>query len=267
MNRPVVLVAGACLGGWVWHAVAERLRTEGHEVYPVTLTGLGERAHLATRDIDLETHVQDVIGTLDFEGLNDALLVGHSYAGPVVAAVAHLRPSRLWGVAYLDTGPLPAGMSIADVQPPELRDRQCLEAERGGGGWMWPVPTRETLASGVYGSAVGLTDEHFQLIAERATPHPYATFTTPVHLEGPWPVAVHRIGIMCTEGGLSTKTVRQLITDGDPLAKMLGAEEWLDPDKWELHDLPTGHWAMLTMPEALADLVHRVARGTDRASR
>jgi len=228
----------------------------------VTLTGLGERAHLASRRIDIETHIQDIIGTLDFEDLKESVLVGHSYAGPVVTAVAHRRPGRLHGVAYLDTGGLPAGMSIADVQPPELRERQRLEAERGGGGWLWPVPPRETLESGVYGSARGLTDEHFRLIAERATPHPYATFTTPVRLGGPWPAAVRRIGIMCTDGGLSTDVLRQLVTHGDPLAKMLGAAEWLDPARWELHELPTGHWAMLTMPEALADLLHLVALGT-----
>jgi pimeloyl-ACP methyl ester carboxylesterase len=264
VNRPVILVPGACLGGWAWHEVAARLRTAGYEVYPVTLTGLGERAHLADPRIDIETHVQDILGTLDFEDLSDALLVGHSYAGPVVTAVAHQRPDRLAGVVYLDTGVLPDGTSIADVQPPELRERQRAEVERHGGGWLWPVPTREALESGVYGSAAGLHDDHFRLIAERGTPHPYATFTSAVRLAGPWPAGVRRIGIMCTEGGLSIGMLRQLVAVEDPLAKLLGAEEWLDPAKWELHELATGHWAMFTMPRRLADLLGAIAKDSQR---
>jgi pimeloyl-ACP methyl ester carboxylesterase len=250
------------LGGWAWHDVAGGLRAAGHDVYPVTLTGLGERVHLVDRQIDVETHIQDIIGTLDFEDLDDAVLVGHSYAGPVVTAVAHRRPNRLYGVVYLDTGALPGGVSIADVQPPQLRERQRADAERDGGGWLWPVPSRETLESGIYGSAAGLNDEHFRLIAERATPHPYATFTSPIRLEGPWPAGIRRIGIICTEGGLSIGILRQLVAQGDPVAKMFGAEEWLDPAKWELHELATGHWAMFSIPEALVDLLHVIAHSS-----
>jgi len=261
MNAPLVLVPGACLGGWAWHDVATRLREVGHEVYPVTLTGLGERAHLANPGIDIETHVTDVLGTLDFEDLRDAVLVGHSYAGPVVTAVAHRRPSRLACVVYLDTGALPNGASIADAQPAELRERQRAEAERGGDGWRWPVPSRQILASGVYGSAAGLRDEHFRLIAERATPHPYATFTSPICLEGSWPTEVHRVAILCTQGGLSIAALHQLVAEGDSLAMMLGANEWLDPAKWTLSELATGHWAMFSMHEDLAQLLHDVAVG------
>jgi pimeloyl-ACP methyl ester carboxylesterase len=259
VSRPIVLVPGACLGGWVWRGVANGLRAAGHQVYPMTLTGLGERAHLADPGIDIETHVQDILGTLDYEDLHDAVLVGHSYAGPVVTAVAHRCPGRLRSVVYLDTGQLPDGMSIAEVQPPDLRDRQRAEAERGGDGWLWPVPDRATLESGVYGSAAGLRDGDFRLIAERATPHPYATFRTPIRREGPWPVSVRRIGVLCTDGGLSIAALRQLVARRDPVATMLGAEEWLDPARWALHELPTGHWPMITMPATLAGLLHIVA--------
>jgi pimeloyl-ACP methyl ester carboxylesterase len=262
MSAPLVLVPGACLGGWAWHDVATRLRAAGHDVFPVTLTGLGERVHLADPGIDIETHIADVLGTLDFEGLRDAVLVGHSYAGAVVTAVAHRRPSRLSRVVYLDTGPLPDGASIAGLQSAELRERQRAEAERGGDGWRWPVPSRRVLASGVYGSAAGLRDEHFRLIAERATPHPYATFVSPVHLGGPSPVSVHRVAILCADGGLSIASLRQLVARGDPLAVMLGAGEWLDTARWTLRELPTGHWAMFSMPAALAELLHDLAAGS-----
>src|SRR5215204_3388091 len=151
--RPLVLVPGACLGGWAWREVAARLRRFGHEVFPVTLTGLGERAHLASRDVDLETHIADVLGLLDYEDLRDAVLVGHSYAGVVVTGAADRRPERLNAVVYLDCSPLPAGMAIADAQPPEQRDMQRAAVERDGDGWRWPVPDRATLARGLFGSS------------------------------------------------------------------------------------------------------------------
>ena len=179
-----MLVPGACLGGWAWQDVATRLRALGHDVYPVTLTGLGERVHLASRSVDLETHIADVVNLLDYEDLGDAVLLGHSYAGVVVTAVADRRPERLQAVVYLDTGPLADGMAIVDVQTPEQRERQRREAEQGGEGWLWPAPDRETLVTGAYGSASGLEPADFELIAARATPQPYATFTTPLRLSG-----------------------------------------------------------------------------------
>jgi pimeloyl-ACP methyl ester carboxylesterase len=131
-RRPIVLVPGACLGGWAWRDVAARLRAQGHDAYPVTLTGLGDRVHLAGADVDLETHIADVVNLLDYEALEDAVLVGHSYASTVVTAVADRRPQRLNAVVYLDTSPLPDGTAIADVQRPEQRERQARAVEEHG---------------------------------------------------------------------------------------------------------------------------------------
>ena len=252
-RRPIVLVPGACLGGWAWRDVAARLRAQGHDVYPVTLTGLGDRVHLARADVDLETHIADVVNLLDYEALEDAVLVGHSYAGTVVTAVADRRPQRLNAVVYLDTSPLPNGSSIADVQMPEQRERQVHAVEQDGEGWRWPVPDRETLVAGTFGSASGLDEEHLKLIAQRATPHPYATMTSPVRLEQDRPPGLRRAAIFCTDGGIDVAGLRQLIAKGDPRAAMFA-----DGD-WELYELPTGHWAMLSLPGPLADLLHRVA--------
>jgi pimeloyl-ACP methyl ester carboxylesterase len=251
--RPIVLVPGACLGGWAWREVAASLRSLGHDVYPVTLTGLGERVHLASRDVDLETHIADVVNLLDYEDLNDAVLVGHSYAGVVVTAVADRRPERLQAVVYLDTGPLPGGMAIADVQTPEQRERQLREAERDGDGWLWPVPDRDTLLSGAYGSASGLEPAHLQLIAARGTPQPYATFTTPLRLTGAQLDGLRRVAIFCTDGGMNLALLRDLIEQKDPRA-----DAFADPS-WELYELPTGHWAMFSLPGPLAELLDRIA--------
>jgi pimeloyl-ACP methyl ester carboxylesterase len=253
MPRPLVLVPGACLGGWAWSAVAEDLRARGHAVFPVTLTGLGERVHLARPEVDLETHITDVVNVLDYEGLEDAVLVGHSYAGIVAAGAADRRPQRLHAVVYLDTGPLPDGHAIADVQPPEARETQAREADEHGDGWRWPVPDRATLETGAYGSAAGLGDADFARLAALGTPHPLRTFSSPLRLEHERPPGVRRVAVFCAEGGMTVAAVRALLAEGDPRAAVFA-----DPD-WELHELPTGHWAMFSAPALTAAKLAEVA--------
>ncbi len=249
-----MLVPGACLGGWVWRDLAGRLREEGHEVHAVTLTGLGERVHLAHAGVDLETHVADVLNLLQFNALEDAVLVGHSYAGIVITAVADRLPERLGALVYLDTSPLPDGTAIVDVQPPEQRERQLRAVEQEGDGWRWPVPDRDALTAGTFGSTSGLREEHLRVIAERATPQPYATFTSPLRLARDRPApGVRRAAIFCTAGGIDVERVHELIAAGDPRGALFAG-----PD-WQLHDLPTGHWAMLSLPGPLAELLHRIA--------
>ncbi|MGA8603759.1 MAG: alpha/beta fold hydrolase, partial [Thermoplasmata archaeon] len=87
-----VLVPGAWLGAWVWKKVTPLLEAEGHEVYPVTLTGMGDRVHLANKDVGMETAIEDVLNVIKYNGLDDFVLVGHSFAGKVVAAVADRVP-------------------------------------------------------------------------------------------------------------------------------------------------------------------------------
>jgi pimeloyl-ACP methyl ester carboxylesterase len=252
-GRPLVLVPGACLGGWAWRDVAARLRSRGHDVFPLTLTGLGERVHLAGSNVDLETHIADVRGVLDYEDLQGAILVGHSYAGVVVTGAADRRPERLNAVVYLDCSPLPDGMSIADVQSPEQRERQRAAVEQDGDGWRWPLPDRETLASGLFGSTAGLEDRHFAAIAQRGTSQPYATFTTPLRLTHARPPGVRRAAIFCTEGGITVAAIRRLLEQGDPRAA-----PFADTD-WDLRELATGHWAMFSAPEQVAEALDQIA--------
>jgi pimeloyl-ACP methyl ester carboxylesterase len=248
-----VLVPGACLGGWCWADVAAPLCGAGHDVYPLTLTGLGDRVHLARADVDLDTHIEDVVNVLDFEDLRDAVLVGHSYAGIVVTGVADRRPERLNAVVYLDTSPLPGGMAIVDVQSPEQRERQRQAVDRDGDGWRWPVPDAETLRSGAFGSAAGLSDDALRRLLERATPQPFATLTTPLQLEREEPTDVRRVAIFCSDGGIGLETLRELLSKQDPRAAAFA-----DP-RWELHELPTGHWSMFSAPDDLAALLDRIA--------
>ncbi len=252
-RRPIVLVPGACLGGWAWREVAAHLRALGHDVYPVTLTGLGERVHLANRDADLDCHVTDVVNLLDYEELADVVLVGHSYAGAVITGVADRRCERLHAVVYLDTAPVPDGSAIVDLQTPEQRELQRLAVERDGDGWRWPVPDRDELLSGTYGSAAGLGPSDVEEIESRSTDQPYASFTSPLRLTGRPCDDLRRVAIFGADGGMSVAAVEELIEQGDPRARpFTGAA-------WELHELPTGHWAMFSLPGPLAELLHRIA--------
>ena len=118
-----VLVHGAWGGGWDWRPVSDILTSRGHRVFRVTLTGLGERAHLASPDIGLETHITDVINTMLYENLRDVTLVGHSYGGMVITGVADRIPDRLAHLAYVDAFVPEDGESVmtlgtAGARPP-----------------------------------------------------------------------------------------------------------------------------------------------------
>ena len=109
-----VLVHSAWAGGWMWRSVARELRAAGHEAFTPTLTGLGERVHLANPEIDLDTHVLDVVNLVRFERLERVVLVGHSYGGMVISGVAERVPASIARLVYLDAFVPRSGESVAD---------------------------------------------------------------------------------------------------------------------------------------------------------
>ena len=112
-----VLVHGGGHGGWCYSRVSPLLRAAGHEVYAPTLTGLGERKHLLRPDIDLDTHITDIVHVLEYEDLEDVILLGHSYGGMVITGVADRAGSRIRRLVYLDAAHPRNGESLADVTP------------------------------------------------------------------------------------------------------------------------------------------------------
>lgn len=110
-----VIVHGATAGGWEWKRTARYLTDDGHTVYRVTLTGLGERLHLSSPDINLETHINDVVNLIRFEDLHDVILTGHSYGGMVITGVMDRVPERLRHVVFLDAAVPEDGMSLYDL--------------------------------------------------------------------------------------------------------------------------------------------------------
>ena len=134
-----LLVHGAWHGGWCWKRVTPLLRAAGHEVFTPTLTGLGERKHLMSPDIGLDTHVQDVVGVLEYEDLRDVILVGHSYAGMVITGVAGRTPERIAHLVYLDAFVPEDGKSLMDYQPPEMAELFHEGTRTEGEGYKLPA--------------------------------------------------------------------------------------------------------------------------------
>ena len=107
-----VLVHGATAGGWEWKSTGKFLTDDGHTVYRATLTGLGEREHLNSPDVDLQTHINDVVNLILFEDLHDVVLTGHSYGGMVITGVIDRVPDRIKHVVFLDAAVPDDGMSL-----------------------------------------------------------------------------------------------------------------------------------------------------------
>jgi len=110
-----LIVHGSTGGGWDWKNVARLLTDRGHVVYRPTLTGLGEKCHLSSPDIGLNTHIDDIANVILFEDLHDAVLVGHSYAGMVITGVLDRLPERIKHVVFLDAFVPENGESFMDV--------------------------------------------------------------------------------------------------------------------------------------------------------
>lgn len=117
-RRTFVLVHGTWHGGWVWQDVRRQLEDLGHRVYTPTCTGCGEREHLSSPDVGLDTHITDITRVIDFEELDDVVLVGHSFAGMTITGVADRRRERLRHVVFFDAlVPRPGRMAAVPADP------------------------------------------------------------------------------------------------------------------------------------------------------
>jgi pimeloyl-ACP methyl ester carboxylesterase len=129
---------GAWSSAWAWKKMRPLLRAAGHELWTPTYTGLGERAHLASPSVDLDTHIADILGVLDMEDLREIVLIGHSYGGMVATGVADRARERIAQVVYLDAFVPKDGQSLLDLQGAETRDRMRESARTGCDGWRLP---------------------------------------------------------------------------------------------------------------------------------
>jgi pimeloyl-ACP methyl ester carboxylesterase len=232
-----VLVHGGGHGGWCYQPVARLLRAAGHEVFTPTLTGLGERAHLVSPDVDLDMHIRDVCAVLHYEDVHDVILVGHSYGGMVITGVADRAADRVGRLVYLDAANPVNGQSLLDVAGP------VIEAVRPDGQVVDGVEL-VLLPSPEAGRLYGVTDpDDLAWMADRLTGHPWKCFEQQLRLTDEdvlW--SIPQFHIVCT----STLATR------DP--ELVAAAR----AQGRLWDIDTGHDLMITEPKAVADALMQV---------
>lgn len=241
-----VLVPGAWLGAWAWEPTASRLRERGHDVYPVTLTGLGERARLAGPDVDLETHVADVVDLVRDRDLHDVVLLGHSYAGIVVTGAADRIPERLAKVVYLESGPVPDGVAYLDMEEPAAKERDERQVAETGDGWRLAMPSWEELERVNGASLEGLGEAERKWMRDNATDQPFGTYTQPLRLRS---APGRPLAKVLISSSFPLDQVRELIKAGHPWFAPLAGPEW------QLLELRTGHWPLVSRPDDLAVLL------------
>ncbi len=162
-----VLVHGAWHGGWCWSRVADRLRTAGHRVFAPTQTGLGERRHLLSKDITLDTFTTDIVNVIEAEELSDVILVGHSFGGNAISGTADAIPGKIRHLVYLDALMVEGGKAPFDNLPLDVIAARRKAAEETSGGLSLPAPPP---------SAFGVSDvTDTEWIRRRLTPHPGPT--------------------------------------------------------------------------------------------
>ena len=226
---------GAWSAAWAWKKMRPLLQARGHDLHIPTYTGLGERAHLASRDIGLSTHIADVLGTLEFEDLRDVVLVGHSYGGMVATGVADRARARLRRLVYLDAFVPRDGQSLLDLLPADVRERMREAARTAGEGWRVPpnpVPPDTSEADLAW-------------LMPRRVMHPLRAFEDALHLTGP-EGAIPRVYIYCTR-----------IAPGDvfgPFAERRAARR-----RGSTSSSTASHSPNVTAPEALAALLEKLA--------
>ncbi|HYG99441.1 MAG TPA: alpha/beta hydrolase [Terriglobales bacterium] len=232
-----VLVHGGFLGGWCWRAVATRLKAAGHGVTTPTLTGLGERCHLLTPEVDLQTHITDVVNALEFEDLHGVVLVGHSYSGFVITAVAECVPHRLSALVYVDALVPEQGRSYFDLRPPEVVQWFRSAADNHGRGWDIPcVFSPEMLGIDDPGMA--------EWVMKHLRPHPRRTLEQPFVGAGRVVNRLPKTYIVSVSPPSGAEYLEQA-----ERARRLG---------WETFELPTGHLPMITQPDRLGELLQGV---------
>lgn len=237
-----VLVHGAWHGGWCWRDTARALRAAGHEVHTPTHTGVGQRFHLASESITLETHIRDVVGCIESEELNDVILCGHSYGGMVITGVADRLGDRVKALVYLDAFVPEHGDSLIGLLdkalPPEVT-AQFVGGFRGAA-----LEGHSGLTQPISAEMFNVTAAKRAWVDRRCVPQSLATFEMPMLLKGGANPAAKRMYILAD--GWDPSPFRHF-------AAKAGGQGW------EVVKMPCGHDAMVDLPQELAAHLMRLA--------
>lgn len=228
-----VLVHGAWHGGWCWRRVVPALFAAGHRAFALTLTGLGERAHLMSPSITLATHVDDIVNAIESEELDQVVLVGHSYGGLIITGVADRIASRIAQLVYLDAvvpEPGECWSSGHDTATQAARRRAITE--------LGHLPPPDPAAFGLVGA------DH-AWAARRQTPQPGGVYDVPLQFDAQRVAAIPRTFVDCIAPALPTI---------DAMRKRVRAEPG-----WRIVELNTGHDPMISAPQVLVDTLLSLA--------
>jgi pimeloyl-ACP methyl ester carboxylesterase len=236
-RKTFVLVHGAYHGAWCWSGVAAALAEKQHRIFAVTQTGLGDRRHLAAAATHIDVFVDDIANAIETEELDDVILVGHSFGGIPITGVAARMPTRIRSLVYLDAGvPDVGGSAISPLSVPVQEQlRQSVVRVNGVDTLMPPNPLP---------AYWGLAGADAAWVKRRVTPHPFATWITPLQYNKDNWEKVPRTYVQCT-------------APRHPALAELQAKLRANP-KWKWIEFPSGHDAMVSYPVELARVLEAV---------
>lgn len=231
--KTYVLVHGAWHGGWCWEKVAQSLRDHGHTVTTPTCPGLGEQAHLLSKDISLTTFITSITNHILYQGLQNVVLVGSGFAGVVISGVADRIPQLIDRLVFVDAMVLPSGMSVFEAQPAAITRKRMEQVRTVGKGVAIPAPPFD---------GYGMVDTQTAAwVSRRLTPHPVGTYEEKLQLVNPLGNGRPRIYIDCT---------------ASPFAPLIEVKKQLrGQDGWTWVELDSHHDPMISEPAALSGLL------------
>jgi pimeloyl-ACP methyl ester carboxylesterase len=240
-----VLAHGSWWGGWSWKRVAERLRDRGSEVYAPSFTGMGERAHLLSPEITIDTFVEDLVGVIECEELVDVVLVGHSFGGVPISGVADRIPERIAQLVYLDAVVLDRGMHAFSIYPAAEAEARIRAAELATDGLAVPVPG--PLLPDVWGLGSAGDPDH-DWVARRMSPHPLRTYTTALTFRGNVGNGLPRTYVYCSQ------PPHPMLEGSRRLVRSWSGWEWIE--------LSAPHGCIITHPDEVVELLLTISSQT-----
>jgi pimeloyl-ACP methyl ester carboxylesterase len=231
-NRPktFVLVHGAWYGGWCWDKVARSMRSQGHVVTAPTCPGVGEQAHLLSKDISLSTFITSITNHIVYQSISDVILVGSGFGGVVISGVADRIPHLLNSLVYLDAMVLESGLSVFEAQPAAVTKKRLEQVASTGKGVAIPPPPA---------AQAGMDKDTLSWVTARMTPHPVGTYQEKLMLNNPLGNGRPRIYVDCV-----ASPFEPLVEVKKNLRQQAG---------WKWVELNTHHDPMITEPQMLSD--------------
>jgi pimeloyl-ACP methyl ester carboxylesterase len=228
-----VLVHGGWHGAWCWRRVSRLLAAQGHEVFTPTLTGLGERSHLLRPEINLETHIADVVNVVKWNELNDVVLVGHSYGGIVTSGAIEDLTKSISSYIMLDAWYAESGQSMFDIQLPEVREG--ISKLESSGSHVVPIKLA---------ASINVNEKDRAWVDSLLTPQPIRTFT-------------QKLKSASAREHVEKKSY--IRAAGFPHPMFDKALATAEAKKWRTCSVPCGHDVMIDMPERLAGILNELA--------